>query len=97
MTEIKIQKREETKEGWLFEVEVNDGGSATHHQVTLLRSYYQELIGKLKEPLEPEELVKKSFEFLLSRESKESILSAFSLEVINKYFPEYENKIKDYL
>jgi hypothetical protein len=36
-----------------------------------------------------EELVKKSFEFLLKREPKESILKEFDIMVIRKYFPEF--------
>ena len=40
------------------------------------------------------DLIKKSFEFLLERESKESILRKFNLKVINQYFPEYEQEIK---
>jgi len=39
------------------------------------------------------DLLKKSFEFLLERESKESILSSFDLHDISKYFPEYEEYI----
>jgi hypothetical protein len=46
------------------------------------------------EKIEPEELVRRSFEFLLEREPKESILSRFDLSVINRYFPEYEREIK---
>jgi hypothetical protein len=38
----------------------------------------------------PEELVRRSFEFLLAREPKESILRRFDLPVIGRYFPEYE-------
>jgi len=37
-----------------------------------------------------EELVRRSFEFLLQRESKESILREFDLSVIQRYFPEYD-------
>ena len=40
-----------------------------------------------------EELVRRSFEFLLEREPKESILSRFDLTVISRYFPEYERLI----
>jgi hypothetical protein len=39
-------------------------------------------------------LVEKSFEFLLEREPKESILSEFGIMVIAKYFPEYPDVIK---
>lgn len=41
-----------------------------------------------------EELIKKSFEFLLKRESKQSILSRFNLRVIGNYFPDFEEEIK---
>ncbi len=39
-------------------------------------------------------LIEKSFEFLLEREPKESILNEFDIIVIVKYFPEYPDKIK---
>ncbi len=38
----------------------------------------------------PEDLVRRSFAFLLAREPKESILARFDLTVIGRYFPEYE-------
>ena len=41
-----------------------------------------------------ENLIKASFEFLLERESNNSILSQFDLKVITHYFPEYEKEIK---
>jgi hypothetical protein len=44
-----------------------------------------------------EELVRKSFEFLLERESNASILPSFDLPVIGHYFPEYENTIRGLL
>jgi hypothetical protein len=42
----------------------------------------------------PEEFVKKSFEFLLERENKNSILQRFDINKINNYFPEFEKEIK---
>ena len=44
-----------------------------------------------------EELVEASFRFLLDREPKESIMSRFDLSIIGRYFPEYPNKVGDYL
>ncbi|MEY3375576.1 MAG: hypothetical protein RLZZ497_929, partial [Pseudomonadota bacterium] len=41
-----------------------------------------------------ENLIQASFEFLLERESNNSILSQFDLEVISHYFPEYEKEMK---
>ena len=41
----------------------------------------------------PEDLVRRSFEFLLRREPKESILREFELSVIQQYFPEFDRNI----
>ena len=58
--------------------------------VTVKDADYERLTsGKISK----EELIKKSFEFLLERESKESILKEFDITVISKYFPEYEEVI----
>ena len=74
-----------------FEVVVEDEGSKTRHVVTLDNSYYERLTqGKITR----RELIQRSFEFLLERESKESILSRFNLDVITRYFPEYEEKMR---
>ena len=84
---IQIKK----KSGQEFMVTVEEGGSKTEYAVTLDGEYYQRLTGgKITE----EELIKRSFRFLLERESKESILSKFNLKVIKRYFPEYEEEIK---
>jgi len=40
-----------------------------------------------------ERVVRASFEFLLEREPASSILSEFSLDVIGRYFPEYEDEL----
>ena len=77
---------------WMFEVRVGDEPSATVHSVTVPREYWERLTDKR---IEPEELVRKSFKFLLAREPKESILREFELPVIQKYFPEYEKEIKN--
>ena len=74
-----------------FRVRVIEAGSESAHQVTLDPRDYARLAGGA---VEPEELVRKSFEFLLEREPKESILSRFDLSVISRYFPEYEREIK---
>jgi hypothetical protein len=74
-----------------FRARVIEGGSESTHQVTLDPEDYLRLAGATAEP---EELIRKSFEFLLERESKDSILSRFDLSVISRYFPEYESEIK---
>jgi hypothetical protein len=74
-----------------FQVRVDEGGTASTHQVMLDPKYRAKLVG---EKAEPEDLIRKSFEFLLEREPKESILTRFDLTVIGRYFPEYEREIK---
>lgn len=84
---IDVQKQDKDT----FTVTVNEGGSSSRHTVTLDDSYHQKLTGG---KAGKEELIRKSFEFLLKRESKESILSNFDLPVIQTYFPGYERKIR---
>ena len=74
-----------------FVVEVAEGDSKTEHIVALDDEYYGFLT---QHKISKEELIKKAFEFLLDRESKESILSRFDLRVIQHYFPEFEDEIK---
>ena len=73
-----------------FEVTVA-GRTATTHRVTVDPAYHERLTGG---HISAEELVKKSFEFLLKRESNTSILRTFELPVIGRYFPEYETTIR---
>ena len=73
----------------LFEVKVT-AGSSTVHQVNVQADYAQRLTG---DRMNTEALLKKSFEFLLARESNTSILRSFDLSVIARYFPEYEREI----
>lgn len=65
--------------------------STTQHEVHVSNDFHKSLTdGKVSH----ESLIKASFEFLLERESNNSILSQFDLEVISQYFPEYEKEIK---
>jgi hypothetical protein len=73
-----------------FRVLVIEGKSESSHCVTLKDEDFLRLArGK-----SAEELVRRSFEFLLEREPKESILAEFDLGVIRQYFAEYEREIK---
>jgi hypothetical protein len=81
---------EETKPG-KYGVRVHEDGSESTHVVTLRVADCERLAGN---KVQPAELVRHSFEFLLEREPKESILSRFDLPVIGRYFPEYEREIQ---
>lgn len=73
-----------------FRVTVNDGESETSHQVTVPERLIGEF-GVAEDDLE--RVVRESFEFLLEREPASSIMSEFSLDVIQRYFPEYEEEL----
>ncbi len=77
--------------GWLCQVTVSDGESETKHSVTMTRADFQRLTPAAGTP---DGLVRRSFEFMLQRETKESILKSFALPDIAKYFPEYEAEIR---
>ena len=74
-----------------FGVRVIEGQTETSHRVTLKPEDYERLA---KGTVEPRELVRRSFEFLLENEPKESILARFDLSVIGRYFPQFELDIK---
>jgi hypothetical protein len=81
---------ERIKEGE-FRVRIIEGASESKHRVTLKQEDYQRLTGG---KVQPDELIRRSFEFLLAREAKESILPEFDLPLIGRYFPEYERELK---
>lgn len=84
---IEVERLDSTR----FRVRVVEGKSESTHEVTLDSKYQSRHAG---ETANAEELIRKSFEFLLEREPKESILGRFDLSVISRYFPEYEREIK---
>jgi hypothetical protein len=90
MADIEV-RAEPADDGWTLTVTVAEGDGRTEHTVTLTSEAYNRLSGGQSAP---EELVRRSFEFLLEREPKESILREFDLTVISRYFPEYEAEIR---
>ena len=82
---IKVEKK--NRQEFIVKVEGKE------YNVGLDDEYWQDLTGG---KITKEELIKKSFEFLLEREPKESILSRFNLRIIKQYFPEFEEEIRTY-
>jgi hypothetical protein len=74
-----------------FRVRVRDAAGETAHTVTVAVGDDARLTAGRASA---EELVRRSFEFLLEREPKESILGRFDLMVIARYFPEYDVEIR---
>jgi len=84
---IEVEKTGEEE----FQVRVTEGKGQTSHRVTLKKADYHRIAGG---KIEPAELVRRSFEFLLENEPKESILTRFDLTVISRYFPNFEREIQ---
>ncbi len=89
MAEIKVTRLSQTA----FRVEVKEGSSKTVHDVTASSAD----IDRYGHGAPAERLIEVSFQFLLEREPKESILRSFELPVIEHYFPEYPQKISQRL
>lgn len=89
MTTIAVKKINELT----YEVTVQ-GATPTTHIVTVPTDYAAKLTGGR---VTVEQLVNRSFDFLLEREPNTSILRRFDLPVIGRYFPEYEQLIRGLL
>jgi len=76
-----------------FRVEVRDGRGKSVHEVKATAEQVRRYGGGAS----AESLIEASFEFLLEREPKESILSSFDLPVIERYFPEYAGDVRERL
>lgn len=76
--------------GWVCHVRVEHAGERSEHTV----SVSAEDLERWGRGRSVDELVKRSFEFLLEREPATSILRRFELSVIPTYFPEYDRRIR---
>jgi hypothetical protein len=76
--------------GWTCQVRIDEGGrTVTEHTVEVTTSD----VTRLAPGSSAEDLVRRSFEFLLEREPPQSILRRFGLKDIERYFPEYPRLI----
>jgi hypothetical protein len=72
-------------DGWTCEVTVADAATTTH-RVRVSAGEHRRYGGG-----DVTDLVRRSFDFLLTREANTSILREFSLAEIEHYFPEFVN------
>jgi hypothetical protein len=80
-------------ENWKCHVVVDHRDEHTEHSVTVIQKDLKRWArGTAKEDVE--DVVRRSFEFLLEREPPSAILRTFDLSVIERYFPEYDRKIR---
>lgn len=80
-----------TPSGFSCQVVVGTDAAATRHTVSVSQADLQRLAPG---HYDPERLVAASFDFLLAREPRESILRSFELPVIERYFPGYEASMR---
>jgi len=80
-----------TPSGFSCLVVVGDDAAATRHTVSVSQTYLEQLAPG---HYDPERLVVASFDYLLAREPRESILRSFDLPVVERYFPGYEAEMR---
>jgi len=94
MSDITISVTPTAAKSLTFDVLVRDARGESRHRVTI-EAGEAERWAKLG--AEPSDCVKAAMQFLIDREPKESILSAFDTRVIRRYFPEFDDAFPGYL
>ena len=79
--------------GWVCEVTLEHQGRRSRHTVSVSTSDLRRW-GRGEGTAAVEDLVRRSFDFLLEREPPSSILPRFELSVIERYFPDYDQMLK---
>jgi hypothetical protein len=77
----------------LCDVRVEHDGRRTQHRVRV-RAADLARWGRGTAQADVDDLVRRSFDFLLEREPPDSILRTFDLAVIPRYFPEYDVRLR---
>ena len=78
-------------DGWSCHVRVTEPDGSSEHRVGVTREDLRRLAPGATAP---DDLVRRSFDFLLEREPRASILLTFELVLIGRYFPEYAATIR---
>lgn len=92
MTEIAVRCEPAGRDAWSCDVELADAGTVvSRHTVRVSKSDLRRLA---PDDAEPDELVRRSFRFLLEREAPSMILRSFDLTDIARYFPEFERELR---
>ena len=88
---IRVTEVSQREDGWTFLVEVGQGDSLIEYFVDVDKDYWTRLTIRR---IEPAELVKVTFRFLLEKEQKEVIMKKFNLTDVAGHFPNYENEMR---
>jgi hypothetical protein len=80
-------------DGWRCRVRVRDERGTSEHLVSVGQADAGDLAAAI-EATHVERLVEETFDYLLEREPKESILASFELPVVERYFPGYRDEMR---
>jgi len=80
---------EPTPAGWRCAVDVDDGRTQGRHEV-IVAADDAERLAVVRGQADVERLVYETFDFLLDREPRSSILAWFDLTAVEGYFPGFE-------
>jgi len=94
MSDVEIFVTPDSAHALTFDVVVRDEDGESRHRVTMQTD---EAKRWAKLGAEPSHCVKAAMRFLVDHEPKESILSAFDMRVIRRYFPEFDDAFPRYL
>ncbi len=94
MSEPSISVTRDPGGGLTFDVIVHDGRGESQHRVTIEADEAERWAGL---GAEPSRCIEAVMRFLLDREPKELILSAFDMRVVQRYFPEFDDAFPGYL
>ena len=83
-------------DGWQCAVTVRDDDGSSTHDVTV-SDHDATALAAATDASDVERLLYETFDFLLEREPKESILRSFDISVVSQYFPDYEHEIRSRL
>ena len=89
MTTEPIVSCRPAESAWHCTVTLGEDDRATTHEITVDR----EVLDDIAPGATPEELVRVSFEFLLEREPRESIMRRFELPIIGRFFGDYRDEM----
>lgn len=91
MAKLEVTTSEHTDTGWRFVVDLMKGSDVFTYRVSMDKEYCEGLCPGVA----PEDVIRKTFDFLLQREGPQAILSEFDVRDVKTYFPDFENMITE--
>jgi hypothetical protein len=94
MSNLAISVMPDPTRALTYDVVVRDARSESRHEVTMSA---EDAAHWAKLGADPPHCVEAAMRFLTDREPKEAILSKFDIQVIRRYFPDFDDAFPNYL